>query len=533
MKKLIILMLAVISFTAQAQVKVLGKIIPNGLIDQYPTHIDSLGQGGLMVFKTWQERNSIPQPRRKAGMVVRVRSASVDSTYSLGIGLTNNDWYPFAPPIDLSGKVNKSGDTMTGTLNVEVDNTGKSVQTALSGLTLKNTGTTGLSLSPSLEFLNARLGSNSVDWKMLAHPSALYIYNKPNTASTWSLKFGLGNQALSLSNANNFSAILDYSGLTNSRVFAFPDKGGTLALLDDITAPSNVVNLTGYQILTGDKSWDTNNGTRTDISDNSIAVSDSDRQNRLGTSGLSSLSISTGSETFIGQNEVFLKPTTISGFVKLQAPFISGSDIYVTLPDEAGVLALKSDIPSPVDITGKVDKIGSTSYPDQTSGGEWKPYIKEGNKGSYEIGMIDNTVLNGTNTIVVADDLTFGVDFGMPQGNGIYFKSSEIGGNSSYEKLAYSRDLPKMMVVTASGDGTTYQFTFPHGLSYTPTMVSATPMTTDATMSFSGSTAATIAIPSYTADATNVTITFFRVDGIAGVPPKNGTNNLKWTIFIK
>lgn len=81
--------------TGKAQVKVLGKIIPNGVIDQYPTHIDSLGQGGLMTFKTWQERNSIPQPRRKAGMLVRVKSATVDSTYTLGVGLTNADWTPY------------------------------------------------------------------------------------------------------------------------------------------------------------------------------------------------------------------------------------------------------------------------------------------------------------------------------------------------------------------------------------------------------------------------------------------------------
>lgn len=97
--KLIILGCLLISahFSTQAQVKVLGRIIPNSVTDKYPTHIDSLGKGGLMTLATWQERNAIPHERRKAGMLVRVKSASVDSTYTLGLALSNASWTAYSP----------------------------------------------------------------------------------------------------------------------------------------------------------------------------------------------------------------------------------------------------------------------------------------------------------------------------------------------------------------------------------------------------------------------------------------------------
>ncbi len=96
MKNILITFILILSaLTVSAQVKVLGKIEPNGPTDTYPTHVDSLGKGGLMAVGSWQERNAIPLARRKAGMLVRVKSAMVDSTYTLNIGLTNTNWTPF------------------------------------------------------------------------------------------------------------------------------------------------------------------------------------------------------------------------------------------------------------------------------------------------------------------------------------------------------------------------------------------------------------------------------------------------------
>ncbi len=103
MKKTLIILILVLAYQfANAQVKVLGKIEPNGPTDKYPTHVDSLGRGGLMTAASWQERNAIPAARRKAGMLVRVKSASVDSTYTLGMGLTNADWTAYVPTVNIT-----------------------------------------------------------------------------------------------------------------------------------------------------------------------------------------------------------------------------------------------------------------------------------------------------------------------------------------------------------------------------------------------------------------------------------------------
>lgn len=110
MKKLLNLIVLLLAITTcSAQVKVLGGIVPNGTTDTYPTHTDSLGRGGLMAVKTWQERNAIPLSRRKAGMLVRVKSLTVDSTYTIGGALANTDWIPFllGGDVDISGKEDK------------------------------------------------------------------------------------------------------------------------------------------------------------------------------------------------------------------------------------------------------------------------------------------------------------------------------------------------------------------------------------------------------------------------------------------
>jgi|GEM_PF-4641463 len=139
MKRIFItFILALFTLALNAQVKVLGKIEPNGSTDTYPTHVDSLGKGGLMAVSSWQERNAIPLARRKAGMLVRVKSATVDSTYTIGGNLANADWRPFVlggsgavwgsltgsmiNQTDLmnefNNKLNKGGGTVSGQLDV-------------------------------------------------------------------------------------------------------------------------------------------------------------------------------------------------------------------------------------------------------------------------------------------------------------------------------------------------------------------------------------------------------------------------------
>ena len=89
MKKIYIILLLVLSafaFKANAQV-VLGPLRPNGTLDTYPTHIDSLGKGGFRSVASIAERDGITAERRREGMLVYVGEDK--SFYNL-IGTTLN-----------------------------------------------------------------------------------------------------------------------------------------------------------------------------------------------------------------------------------------------------------------------------------------------------------------------------------------------------------------------------------------------------------------------------------------------------------
>lgn len=82
MKKIltILIFLQLIYSASNAQIKLIGNITTNGKAS-YPTHIDSLGKGGMMVMPTVGSRDSIPSLRRKFGMLVYVQEN--DSLYKL------------------------------------------------------------------------------------------------------------------------------------------------------------------------------------------------------------------------------------------------------------------------------------------------------------------------------------------------------------------------------------------------------------------------------------------------------------------
>lgn len=90
----------------------------------------------------------------------------------------------------------------------------------------------------------------------------------------------------------------------------------------------------------------------------------------------------------------------------------------------------------------------------------------------------------------------------------------------------------RMFTYTTSGDGTTREFSVPHGLGYTPTMVLVTANSTDAlTVDLA---AGSSALGSFWAriDGSDIIISYIGVLGIGGAP-RAGTNNLTWTIFVK
>jgi len=95
MKK-IVLFIGCIFFTCivlNAQVRVAMPINPSSPLDTYPTHIDTLGHGGFMAVRTKAIRNSIPQLRRKEGMLVYV--LETDSLYQLRGDVAQNNWVQF------------------------------------------------------------------------------------------------------------------------------------------------------------------------------------------------------------------------------------------------------------------------------------------------------------------------------------------------------------------------------------------------------------------------------------------------------
>ena len=82
MKKISLLFIIIISihYNLKAQIALTGNITTAG-VAVYPTHIDSLGKGGLMILPDLTTRNAIPVKRRKQGMLVFVQAN--DSLYKL------------------------------------------------------------------------------------------------------------------------------------------------------------------------------------------------------------------------------------------------------------------------------------------------------------------------------------------------------------------------------------------------------------------------------------------------------------------
>ena len=82
MKKIILSFVIIVSinYNVKAQISLTGNITTAG-VAVYPTHIDSLGKGGLMTLPDLTTRNAIPVKRRKQGMLVYIQAN--DSLYKL------------------------------------------------------------------------------------------------------------------------------------------------------------------------------------------------------------------------------------------------------------------------------------------------------------------------------------------------------------------------------------------------------------------------------------------------------------------
>lgn len=55
-------------------IKINSSIVPNSSLDTYPTHLEEYGQGGYRSVDTLEDLISIPEERKKEGMLVYVKS---------------------------------------------------------------------------------------------------------------------------------------------------------------------------------------------------------------------------------------------------------------------------------------------------------------------------------------------------------------------------------------------------------------------------------------------------------------------------
>lgn len=76
--------------SANAQIKVIGSLIPNGTADKYPTHSDTYGKGGFRGVANVAERDGITTARRAEGMLVY--SIAENKFYQLKGGIDNTNW---------------------------------------------------------------------------------------------------------------------------------------------------------------------------------------------------------------------------------------------------------------------------------------------------------------------------------------------------------------------------------------------------------------------------------------------------------
>ncbi|WEK18234.1 MAG: tail fiber domain-containing protein [Candidatus Pedobacter colombiensis] len=89
-----LIVMALGSLAASAQVKVIGSVEPNDLTDKYPTHNEIYGKGGFRSVADLSERNGITPARRSVGMLVYV--ISEEKLYQLKGGLVDANWAEIA-----------------------------------------------------------------------------------------------------------------------------------------------------------------------------------------------------------------------------------------------------------------------------------------------------------------------------------------------------------------------------------------------------------------------------------------------------
>lgn len=85
---------------------IISMIVPTNHADTYATHDSFYGKGGWREVNTLNERDAIPQERRRQGMVVFVKETY--KAYILKNSIYNGGWVPFPATEDISEIVNEA-----------------------------------------------------------------------------------------------------------------------------------------------------------------------------------------------------------------------------------------------------------------------------------------------------------------------------------------------------------------------------------------------------------------------------------------
>ncbi len=397
MKKTLIILILVLAYQfTNAQVKVLGRIEPNGATDKYPTHVDSLGRGGLMAAASWQERNAIPTARRKAGMLVRVKSASVDSTYTLGVGLANADWAPYAPTANITN-INQIPARSYNDLQDKpiipddaklLHSTGSEVKNGdltLDGmLVLRNNNQ--VSLSSVNNSYNGSLRGDGVQFSNLSG----------------NIKTNFSNDGIWFKYNGNGQTVLRGQPVSSGfNTVELPITSGVLALTSDLPNVSGKANLTGGNSFAGNQTVNGNIGIAINnayLIDGSTALEASGGYLRLNQGSAFSNGVYTPSAFRVD-----------GGFTSLGTGYFGGNvGIGTSTPTEK------------LDVNGGRIKVTSDEGVATIKGGEIVLGNLEGN--SSQIKM-DNT------TIVASS--AFPIEVGLPSYSGVLALTSQLDGKAN------------------------------------------------------------------------------------------------------
>jgi len=534
MKKILINLILVLSaLTGSAQVKVLGKIEPNGPTDTYPTHVDSLGKGGLVAVGSWQERNAIPLARRKAGMLVRVKSATVDSTYTIGDNLTNTNWTPFTSggtsitnlnqiparsyntlqdlpviPDDVNLLHKTGNETKVGALTI-ADATNATNVKLINGQvhTISNVSNRGIFVTPTDiqfqtelgDFVRLRpstsLGNANLIIPYLNGDQTIALRSDIPSPVDVSDKEDKLNKTTSIGTGNNIS----YPTTLAVKTELDTKLTGTAAT--NLLNPNNSKFPTAQTMVNALAGYEQNTNKATNLTSPNNATYPTTQAVVTGLTAKANLS---GGNTFSG-NQIMTGLSATSGSIYNAS---IGHHLHINSSDisSGGVF----------EIINSNEDIGSVAA-----------YI-QGKTNSHRIFHVVNS--DGDNYLQVSGNGNVGIGTDYPseklEVNG---KLVVRGGPTNPDDAVRLQDIPTMFIYStitpSSGSTTTY--TFPHGLGYTPTMVIATPNNNGALINCEGDCIVLTTKAEISGD--NIIITCIGRDGIG---PEGGIA-VKWTIMVK